>query len=437
MLLVFTTLLLNLSPIFACDLPGTPTASAPTPEELSYQPITLTDAGQQIHSEAMVIDGHNDLPWEIREKFQSSFDKVDITRSQPTLHTDLPKIKKGNLGVQFWSAYVPADAAKDNTAVKMTLEQIDLIHEMVRRYPKHFEMAYSPKDIVRIRKEGKVASLIGIEGGHSIDNSLSVLRTFHRMGARYMTLTHSDTLDWADSATDEEKHGGLTAFGEQVVLEMNRLGMLVDISHVSAETMKDAIRVSRAPVIASHSSAYAVAPHPRNVPDGVLKNIRERDGVIMVNFYSGFVVPEGAQTIAKVFEVRRELKKKYPKQADFDKAMKEWRANHPIPRGSVKTVADHIDHIVKIAGIDHVGIGSDFDGVPKLPMQLDDVAHYPFLTQELLNRGYSKTDIHKIWGKNLIRVFERADKISEELKHEETLKRLSRQGFPLFEELSS
>ena len=248
------------------------------------------------------------------------------------------------------------------------MEQIDVIHEMARRYPDTFEMASGTADINRIRKSGKIACLIGVEGGHSIDNSLGVLRDYYRLGVRYMTLTHSESLDWADSCTDAPRANGLSPFGESVVLEMNRLGMLVDLSHVSAATMKAALKVTKAPVIFSHSSARAVADHPRNVPDDVLKLVKENGGVVMVNFFSGFVTPEGARATQKMFEFARELKKKYPDdEAKYREAYRAWAKENDYAAGSVHDIVDHIDHIVKVAGIDHVGIGSDFDGVNKLP----------------------------------------------------------------------
>jgi membrane dipeptidase len=235
---------------------------------------------------------------------------------------------------------------------------------------------------------------------------------FHRLGVRYMTLTHSETIDWADAGTDEARHGGLTPFGEQVVREMNRLGMLVDISHVSADTMRDVLRVSRAPIIASHSSAYAIAPHPRNVPDDVLQLIAKNGGVVMVNFFSGFVQPEAARRMENIFEVMRKLRKQHPDEKDFENAEKEWLRENPVPRGSVHTVVDHIDHIVNVAGIDYVGLGSDYDGVSVLPEQLEDVSCYPNLTQELLNRGYREADIKKVLGENLLRALRKAEEVA-------------------------
>jgi membrane dipeptidase len=324
------------------------------------------------------------------------------------------RLIQGGVGAQFWSAYVPANTGKKGTAVRMTLEQIDVIKRMVAAYTDTFEMAYSADDIVRIRKKGKIASLIGVEGGHSIDNSMGVLRMLYALGVRYMTLTHSETLDWADSATDQPRHHGLTAFGEQVVREMNRLGMLVDISHVSAETMRHALRVTRAPVIASHSSAYALAEHPRNVPDDVLAMIKKNDGVVMVNFYSGFIVPEAARLTRDMFQIARDLQKKYPDEREFRAALRQWRKEHPIPAGSIHHVVDHIEHIIKVAGVEHVGLGSDFDGINSVPKQLEDVSCYPYITQELLNRGQKKDDILKILGGNLLRVLRRAEEVAKE-----------------------
>ncbi len=379
-------------------------------------PVKLTEEALRIHREAIVIDGHNDLPWEFRAKDDLSFRKIDLRQSQKALglHTDIPRLRQGGVGAQFWSAYVPASTGKKGTAVRLTLEQIDVIRRMVASYPDTFEMAYTAVDIVRIHKNGKIASLIGVEGGHSIDNSLGVLRMLYALGVRYMTLTHSETLDWADSATDEPRHHGLTAFGEQVVREMNRLGMLVDISHVSAETMRHALRVTSAPVIASHSSAYALAEHPRNVPDDVLRSVKQNGGVVMVNFFPGFIVPEAARMTRDMFQRLRELQKKYPDEREFRAAMRQWRKENPIPTGSVHTVVDHIEHIIKVAGIDHVGLGSDFDGITSVPNQLEDVSCYPYITQELLNRGYGKEEIVKVLGGNLLRVLRRAEEVAKE-----------------------
>jgi membrane dipeptidase len=379
-------------------------------------PVKLTDEALRLHRAALVFDGHNDLPFRFRELNDLSFRIIDLRKPQKDLHTDIPRLRKGGVGAQFWSAFVYASTARKGTAVRETLEQIDVIHRLVKTYPDVFELAATADDVERIRKKGKIASLIGVEGGHSIDNSLGVLRTCYTLGVRYMTLTHSETIDWADSATDVARHKGLTRFGEQVVREMNRLGMLVDISHVSAETMRHALRVSKAPVIASHSSAYALADHPRNVPDDVLKLIKSNGGVVMVNFFSGFITPEGARVTKDLFKVYRTLRKKYPDQKKRREAWLAWKKEHPFPTGSVHHVVDHIEHIIKVAGIDHVGLGSDFDGIGSTPRQLEDVSCYPYITQELLNRGYKKDEIVKVLGLNTLRVLRQAEKVARQWK---------------------
>ena len=377
--------------------------------------VVVSEEALAIHRDALLIDGHNDLPWELRETDGPGFKNIDLTKPQKRFHTDIPRLRKGNVGAQFWSAFVPSSTAKNGTAVKMTLEQIDVIHELARRYPVTFEMAYGTDDILRVRKKGKIACLIGIEGGHAIDNSLPLLRNYYRLGVRYMTLTHSDSLDWADSCSDAPKAHGLTPFGVDVVHEMNRLGMLVDLSHVSPETMKAALKATKAPVIFSHSSARAVADHPRNVPDDVLKLVKANRGVVMVNFFSGFITPEGARAMKKMFEVSRALKKKYPDDdVKYREAYRAWAKDNDYPAGDVRDIVAHIDHIVKVAGIDHVGIGSDFDGVPKLPTQMSDVSCYPLITQLLLDRGYTKEQILKVLGGNLMRAFAEAEKVSRD-----------------------
>ncbi len=390
------------------------TAAEP-PKADAPKAVVVSEKARAIHDEALLIDGHNDLPWELRENDGPGFKNVDLTKPQKKFHTDIARLKKGNVGAQFWSAWTPSSTAKKGTAVKMTLEQIDVIHEMARRYPDTFAMAYGTEDILRVRKAGKIACLIGVEGGHAIDNSLPLLRNLYRAGVRYMTLTHSDSLDWADSCSDEPKANGLTPFGEDVVREMNRLGMMVDLSHVSPDTMKAALKATKSPVIFSHSSARGVADHPRNVPDDVLKLVKENRGVVMVNFYSGFVTPEGARAMKLMFEKGRELKKQFPDDdAKYRDAFRAWAKENDYPAGDVKDIVDHIDHIVKVAGIDCVGIGSDFDGVPKLPKQMDDVSCYPLITQLMVDRGYTKEQVHKVLGGNLMRVFADAERVSRD-----------------------
>jgi membrane dipeptidase len=397
-----------------CSLVVTTFAALPVPPKAPSKVVVVSETALAIHKEALLIDGHNDLPWELRDADGPGFKNIDLTKPQKRFHTDIERLRKGGVGAQFWSAWIPTSSIAKGTAVKLTIEQMDVIHELARRYPDTFEMAYGTEDILRIRRSGKIACLIGIEGGHAIDNSLAVLRMYHKLGARYMTLTHSDSLDWADSCSDEPKAHGLTPFGVSVVHEMNKLGMLVDLSHVSPETMKAALKASRAPVIFSHSSARGVADHPRNVPDDVLKLVKENRGVVMVNFFSGFLTPEGARATQLLLQKGRELKKQYPNEAEYRAAFRAWAKENDYPAGDVRHIVDHIDYIVKVAGIDHVGIGSDFDGVPKLPAQMDDVSCYPLLTQLMLERGYTKEQIHKVLGKNLMRVFADAEKVSRD-----------------------
>jgi membrane dipeptidase len=280
---------------------------------------------------------------------------------------------------------------------------------MIARYPETFELALSADDIERIHRDGKIASLIGVEGGHSIEDSLVVLEKLYELGARYMTLTHTDSLNWADSATDKAQAGGLTPFGKEVVRKMNALGMLVDLSHVSAETMHDALDVTSAPVIFSHSSAMAVADHPRNVPDDVLRRLRETDGVVMVNFFSGYIVPEAVKTVSEGMELERQLKSQMLSDEQIRAELRRWKIKNPYPRGTIHDLLDHIDHVAKLAGVERVGLGSDYDGVSVLPKQLDDVSSYPYITQGLMDRGYSEQEIQGILGGNLLRVFRGAE----------------------------
>lgn len=380
-----------------------------------HPPVVLSEQGMRVHRTGLLIDGHNDLPWQVRKLGNSSFDQFDIAQIQSRVHTDIPRLRRGGMGAQFFAVYVPPETARDGTAASMAREQFAIIEAMIARYPNDFALARTADDVERIHEAGKIGVLIGVEGGHMIENSLPILHEFYNRGARYLGLTHSENNDWADSATDTARHGGLTPFGESVVREMNRLGMLVDLAHVSHDTMRDALRVSRAPVIASHSSAYAIAAHNRNVPDDVLRLIRDNGGVVMVNFYSGYVDPEGARIMARNFEVDREMKAKYPQPDEYKRAMEEWLAANPIPRGTVHTVVDHIEHIVKVAGIDHVGIGGDFDGIDKSPEQLDDVSGFPYLTQALLDRGYSAESVHKIMGGNLLRALRAAERVAQEM----------------------
>lgn len=374
-------------------------------------PIVVSAEAEALHRSCLVIDGHNDLPWAMRENAGSSFTTRDISQSQPAMHTDIPRLRAGGVGAQFWSVFVPASTGHDGSALRTTLEQMRLVRDMVARYPGTFALAMSADDIERIHKEGKIASLMGVEGGHSIEDSVNVLRQLYTEGARYMTLTHSETLAWADSATDDPKHDGLTAFGEEIVRQMNALGMLVDISHVSVATMHDVLEITTAPVIFSHSSARAIADHPRNVPDDVLGRLPKNGGLVMVNYYPEFVGRDAARRGVERMARRKQLEAELKDDNLVRAEMAKWETVHPLPRVTIYDVLDHIDHIVQVAGVDHVGIGSDFDGVDALPEQLEDVATYPRITQGLLDRGYSADQIRKILGLNLLRALRGAEAV--------------------------
>jgi membrane dipeptidase len=372
-----------------------------------------------LHKQAPLIDGHNDYPWALRShNVERDINKLDIRTSQPSIHTDIARLRAGGVGGQFWSVYVPA-TMQGQTAVRATFEQIDVVHRMVRKYPDTFELARTGADVERIFKAGKIASLIGMEGGHSIDTSLATLRMFYAVGARYMTLTHSTNIAWADSGTDTPKLGGLSKFGEEVVREMNRMGMLVDLSHTSPDTMDDALRVADAPVIFSHSVARALNDHGRNVPDNILQQLPKNGGVVMVTFVPGFLSPEVNAHGQRQTAERNRLRAIYPNDAArVDAEVEAWRKSNPEPRATLAHVADHIDHIRKVAGIEHIGIGSDFDGITSVPIGLEDVSTYPALTAELLKRGYTDADVRKILGMNVLRVMKRAEDVAARLQKE-------------------
>ena len=370
-----------------------------------------------LHKTSLLVDGHNDYPWALREHDPArDLAKLDIAKPQPGIMTDIARLREGGVGGQLWSVYVPVEL-QGQAAVTATMEQIDIVHRMVRKYPDTFELALTADDIERIHKSGKIASLIGMEGGHSIDNSLADLRMFSRLGARYMTLTHTSNTPWADSATDTPRSAGLSAFGEEVVKEMNWLGMLVDLSHVSPDTMDDAIRVSQAPVIFSHSVARALNDHPRNVPDNILRMLPKNGGVIMVTFVPGFVNAKVNAWNKLQTAQQDRLKAALPDDAAAQKAgLDKWTAANPAPHATIADVADHVDHIRKIAGIDHIGIGGDFDGITQTVQDLDNVSTYPRLTAELLKRGYSDLEVRKILGRNILRVMREAERVSKRLQ---------------------
>jgi membrane dipeptidase len=381
---------------------------------------------EQVLLRTPLIDGHNDLPWEIRERYKSDFSAIDLGSDthhlpvgvdQAAIMTDIPRLRAGLVGAQFWSVWIPVDV-QGFQAVQMTLEQIDLVKRMAERYPTDFAMAYTAADVRRIHKSHKIASLIGIEGGHQINNSLAVLRQMYDAGARYMTLTHTTNTPWADSATDTPAHHGLTPFGIDVVKEMNRIGMLVDLSHVSPDTMKAALAASQAPVIFSHSSARALDDHPRNVPDDILRALGLNGGVVMVNFAPAYVSAARNHWEADRAAERTRFNSPpyaglYIGQPDRAKAaLAEWDAQHPRPVTTLSQVADHIEHVRRIAGIDHVGLGSDFDGIPDAPVGLEGVDRYPALLEELMRRGWSDADVAKLAGENLLRAMAAAEQVS-------------------------
>ena len=355
----------------------------------------LLARARAIHKQVPLIDGHNDYPWALRGLDPGrDFNAAEISKPVPKLMTDIPRLRQGGVGGQFWSVYVPS-TMQGKEAVRATLEQIDIVHRMTRRWPETFEMAYTAADVERAFKAGRIGSLIGMEGGHSIDSSLATLRMLFALGARYMTLTHSANVPWADASPGPATLGGLSKFGEEVVREMNRLGMLVDLSHVSPDTMEDALRVTEAPVIFSHSSAKAICNVHRNVPDNVLELVKKNGGVVMVTFVPSFI----SQAVA-----------------DYDAKPAAERGNTPSPTATLSQVADHIDHIRKVAGIDHIGLGGDFDGISSVIVGLEDVATYPALSAELLRRGYTDDDVKKVLGLNVLRVMRQVEKVAAGLQ---------------------
>ncbi|MCC6930016.1 MAG: dipeptidase [Gemmatimonadaceae bacterium] len=368
---------------------------------------------RRLMREAPFIDTHNDLPEMSRLKAGFDLERYDPDKSLPDIDTDIPRAMKGQVGAEFWAAYVPS-AYEGKGAGTMVLEEIDMIHRMIARSPR-LAYATTADDIVRIHRTGKLASLIGIEGGHAIDNSLGMLRDVYRLGARYMTLTHGSTTAWADAATDAPRHGGLSPFGEEVVREMNRLGMMVDISHVSDGVMSDVARISEAPLFFSHSSARALADHPRNVPDSILMLVKKKDGVVMVNAFPAFVDSTGARLMRDVFGVERKLRAQYPDNpARADSAFLAYI--NSVPPTTLERYVDHIDYIVKLIGVEHVGIGADLGAIEQHPKGLDDISMFPNVVAELLRRGYSDADTKKIMGGNLLRVMRKTEQVAKRLQ---------------------
>lgn len=380
---------------------------------LYFQPsqdAAFLDQARRLHRQVPLIDGHNDLPWRMRGQNRSNPLAMDISKRLSEGQTDIPRLREGGVGAQFWSVYVPATLGKQE-AVDTTRDQIHLVYKLCKKYPETFEIAWSSFDVERIFRDGKIASMIGMEGGHSIDNSLDNLREFYRLGARYMTLTHSRNTPWADSATDTPQHDGLTEFGKDVVREMNRLGMLVDLSHVSPATMHDTLDVANAPVIFSHSGAYGVCPNPRNVPDDVLKRLKENGGVVMVVIFRPYTSRAYHEWQEKRTARRQNLDRQSIGAEAIQAQMREWERENPAPEATLSQVADHIDHIRRVAGIAHIGIGSDFDGGGGVK-GLEDVSKYPDLTAELLRRGYTEREVRQILGLNVIRVMQSAESVA-------------------------
>jgi membrane dipeptidase len=372
---------------------------------------------KRILAETPLIDGHNDLPWRIREDTlaRGNVDAYDLRKHTPG-HTDLDRLKKGMVGAQFWSVYIPGEY-RDSGYARLQLEQIEIARGVIGKYPDRLALALSASDIRREFKKGRIASLLGIEGGHAIENSLGALRAYYDLGARYMTLTHNVTLDWADAALDSAKHSGLTPFGDSVVLEMNRLGMLVDLSHVSPGTMSAALNVSKAPLIFSHSGARALVDVARNVPDSILRRVTKNGGIVMVPFVPGFVSPAVYLYDQSPRPSMRDLQQLYGSDtAAITRSVNEWRRAHPEPRATLSQVADQIEYVRKVAGADHVGIGGDFDGITEVVQGLEDVSTYPALFAELARRGWSDTDLRKLAGENFLRVFAEAEAVAKKLQ---------------------
>ena len=387
-----------------------------TPSLSGAQESTLLSRGEvlELLAESPLVDGHNDVPWQYRSRVRNQIDRLpfdDTRAANPPMHTDITRLKDSGLGGQFWSIYVPT-SVRGPAAVRDTFEQIDVMNRLIARYPDRLELALTASDVTRIHADGKIASLFGVEGGHSIDNSLGVLRQLYAAGARYMTLTHSANTDWADSATDDARHNGLTAFGRTVVREMNRLGMLVDLSHVSPRTMHDTLDIVEAPVIFSHSSAYAVTAHARNVPDDVLERVPDNGGVVMVTFVPEFV-SEAVRARSERLELTRLRLERAHGSEQARPLVEQWIRENPRPRATLSDVADHFDYIRDLIGVDYLGIGSDFDGISSTPDDLEDVTDLPDLFVELSRRGYSRQDLAKIAGGNLLRALSATEQYAQ------------------------
>jgi membrane dipeptidase len=378
----------------------------------SAEPTGLSKEAAELHRQSLVFDGHNSLLMQLRKRRDAGVETVDLARFQQGLHTDIPRLQQGGVGAEVFATYVSSASVKQGTAVRETLEQIAQVRRLTERFSNSLELALRSSDVERIRNSGKVACMIAVEGGHAIDGSLAVLQAYHQAGARCLALTHDDTHGWADAALDAAKHNGLTAFGESVVRELNHLGMVIDLSHASVDTVEDTLKVSRAPVIFSHSGAAKLAPHPRNLPDAMLRQVAANGGVIHVNFFAGFLTAKSVEAYHNRSQAANELRKTFKTQQQFELALTQWLADNPLPTTTISDVVDHIDHIVAVAGIDHVGLGSNFDGMASVPRNLEDVSCFPHVTQELLRRGYTAEQVRKILGGNTLRVLRAVEDVA-------------------------
>jgi membrane dipeptidase len=405
-LLAAAFLVTAVSAVSAADAQSTP---APSAADIAR--------ARRVLSATPLVDGHNDLPWAIRETTVAPHDvEAYDLRKTAKGHTDLARLKKGMVGGQFWSIYIPGEV-KDSGYARIQLEQFDIARRVIAKYPERFQWALTADAVRASFRAGKIGSMLGLEGGHAIENSLGALRVYYDLGARYMTLTHNVTLDWADAALDSAKHGGLTNFGKEVVREMNRLGMLVDLSHVSPGTMSDALDVTEAPVIFSHSGSRALVDHMRNIPDSILARLPKNGGVVMVPFVTSFVSPEvkawDDAAAAAATDARRRLGSD---TAAVRREVDTWTQSRPKPKATLGQVADHIEHVRKVAGVDHVGIGSDFDGITDVVVGLEDVSTFPALFAELSRRGWTDVDLRKLAGNNVLRALKQAEAVSARLK---------------------
>ena len=402
-------------------LAATLLVSVVTGSSLDAQTPSAADMAKarRVLSTTPLVDGHNDLPWAIREATTAPHDvEAYDLRKKTAGHTDLARLKAGMVGGQFWSIYIPGEI-KDSGYARVQLEQIDIARRVIAKYPERFQWALTSDAVRSSFKAGKIGSLLGLEGGHAIENSLGALRVYYELGARYMTLTHNVTLDWADAALDSAKHGGLTNFGKEVVHEMNRVGMLVDLSHVSPGTMSDALDATEAPVIFSHSGSRALVDHPRNVPDSILARLPKNGGVVMVPFVTSFISKEVKEWGDRQGAAQADARRRFPNDtAGVRRAMDDWGRANPQPKATLSQVADVIEHVRKVAGVDHVGIGSDFDVITDVVVGLEDVSKFPFLFAELSRRGWSEADLRKLAGDNVLHALKQAEVVSARLKKE-------------------